>query len=442
MTLQELGLDFLQETPEIVEKTVAELSPIELTWKPSDMEFSALEHVCHLLDIEREGYQERIRRLLEEDAPYLPDLDGQRLALERKYNEQELEIALEEFARIRQENVETILCLGPEQLDRGGTLEGIGWITLGQLLGLMREHDELHREELRILRERIIKERNPFLKIRARGLLLWFLYGFILFAIGLVVNDEALHFDEYTITNIYSIFFYGWILLGIYRKINQGGIDISLFLQKTWNTRWYQLVGLVLCLIIFALGSIYLFCYLFTYAWPGIFESELMKRDDLYDPNHPIYNKALDILIVVVIAPIIEEIMFRGILLNRWISKWGMRKSILVTSLIFALLHFDVLGAFLFAICMAILYFRTRTLLIPIAAHALNNMIAVTLGFWWPDNSDGSASSLIDAYRSAVWFGVGCFALSLPILILYINRNWPKKDAVSPYVLQMKERSA
>src|SRR5262245_55170953 len=96
MTLQELGslLDFLKETAEFVEGMVAELSTNELTWKPSATEFSALEHVYHLLDIEREGYQERIRRLLEEDAPSLPDIDGDRLAQERKYNEQDLDIGL------------------------------------------------------------------------------------------------------------------------------------------------------------------------------------------------------------------------------------------------------------------------------------------------------------------------------------------------------------
>src|SRR5215510_5483141 len=185
-------VDSIKETPEVIKKSVAELSPNELTWKPLEMEFSALEHVCHLRDIEREGYQERIRRLLEEDAPYLSDIDGSRLALERKYNEQELGIALEEFARVRQENVETIMGLGLEQLDRGGTLEGVGWITLRELLELMRAHDEQHREELRELQERITKERNPFLKIRVRGLLLWFLYGYILSGIGLAINNEVM----------------------------------------------------------------------------------------------------------------------------------------------------------------------------------------------------------------------------------------------------------
>jgi hypothetical protein len=194
MTQQELIRlgEFLEQTPEVVQKTVAELFPSELTLKPSAREFSALEHVCHLNDIEREGYKERIRRLLEEDEPVLPDIDGDKLASERRYNEQGLAIALEEFARVRQGNVETIKGLGPEQLGRGGTLEGAGWITLGQLLEIMRGHDEAHREELKSLQARIVSGRNPFFKIRARGLLLWFLYGFLFMVIGAGINQGVL----------------------------------------------------------------------------------------------------------------------------------------------------------------------------------------------------------------------------------------------------------
>ena len=39
-----------------------------------------LEHVCHLRDIEVEGYAPRLKRILSEDGPFLPDIDGRRLA--------------------------------------------------------------------------------------------------------------------------------------------------------------------------------------------------------------------------------------------------------------------------------------------------------------------------------------------------------------------------
>jgi len=42
---------------------------------PSDL-LSELEHVCHLRDIEQDGYHVRIHRMLEESNPSLLSLDG------------------------------------------------------------------------------------------------------------------------------------------------------------------------------------------------------------------------------------------------------------------------------------------------------------------------------------------------------------------------------
>jgi hypothetical protein len=47
-------------------------------WTPPNWEgipserFTAIEQICHVLDIEVDGYQERIRRTLDEDHPWLP----------------------------------------------------------------------------------------------------------------------------------------------------------------------------------------------------------------------------------------------------------------------------------------------------------------------------------------------------------------------------------
>ncbi len=62
-------------------------------------------HVCHLRDIEQEGYRERIKRILNETDPVLADIDGARLALERNYNQQNFAEALATFADTRRGNV-------------------------------------------------------------------------------------------------------------------------------------------------------------------------------------------------------------------------------------------------------------------------------------------------------------------------------------------------
>lgn len=144
---QELAntLLFLEETPQFITTLVQNLSTRELKRKPETAEFSMLEHVCHLRDIEVEGYEPRIDKLLNQDRPYLHDIDGNKLAKDRDYNSQIFDQAQSAFTKARNGNIGTIRTLEPHHLKRCGILENVGIITLGQLVIMMREHDEGHR---------------------------------------------------------------------------------------------------------------------------------------------------------------------------------------------------------------------------------------------------------------------------------------------------------
>jgi hypothetical protein len=134
----------LQLFPSIVRRMVAGLDEDVLRWKHSEADFSIAENICHLRDIERDGYSVRLRRLLEQEQPFLPDLDGARLARERSYNTQPVPSALEDFAAERMGNVALICGLQAEQLGRSGFLDTVGTITVERLLGIMQEHDREH----------------------------------------------------------------------------------------------------------------------------------------------------------------------------------------------------------------------------------------------------------------------------------------------------------
>lgn len=148
-------VEYLAETPAVIERLVEGLTDEERRRRAPGIEFSVLENICHLLDIEREGYAVRIERLLREDAPTLPDIDGSRLAQERDYNSQNIETALEAFTRAREGNINVLKSLSADQLERRGMLETVGPITLSELLRMMREHDDAHRTELSQLRAQL-----------------------------------------------------------------------------------------------------------------------------------------------------------------------------------------------------------------------------------------------------------------------------------------------
>ena len=144
----------LAATPTTVRQLIGALNADEARWRPAANEFSAVEQACHLRDIEREGYAVRLRRLLNEDEPVLPDINGAQLARERDYQSQDFADALEAFAQARHESIATIEGLSPDQLQRSGTLEGVGQFTVARRLEMMRAHDEEHCAEMRALQER------------------------------------------------------------------------------------------------------------------------------------------------------------------------------------------------------------------------------------------------------------------------------------------------
>ena len=153
-------LEFLHETPNKLTRLTDGLMLAELCLKHSQAEFSALENLCHLRDLELQGYTPRISRMLDERDPALADFDGARVAAEGNYNSQQPDLALETFQTARRENLEKLSSLTEEQLAREATLEGVGRITLRRLAEMMREHDEGHLEDLRVLRQRIERQRD------------------------------------------------------------------------------------------------------------------------------------------------------------------------------------------------------------------------------------------------------------------------------------------
>ena len=84
------------------------------------------------------------------------------------------------------------------------------------------------------------------------------------------------------------------------------------------------------------------------------------------------------LLATIIISPISEELIFRGVFLNRLRLIVPTLFAVLISSLLFAALHSfgSIFSAFIFAVCIAILYLKTDNIFVPILAHFLNNLLA------------------------------------------------------------------
>ena len=87
---------------------------------------------------------------------------------------------------------------------------------------------------------------------------------------------------------------------------------------------------------------------------------------------------------VAIIAPIVEEIVFRGVLYRLLAVRIGVPVAIVVSGLLFGAIHFNAMGFIpLSALGMyfAYLYQQTGSLWVPIAVHALFNASQMGLIF-------------------------------------------------------------
>ena len=141
-------LETLARMPAQISELLTGIPPESIRVRLSPDEFSVMENICHLRDIEVEGYAVRIRRLLEEDNPQLEDIDGARLAAERDYNSQDLNSAFDAFTVARKKNVELLSTTKKDDLQRKGSMQGVGEIKLETLIEMMIEHDAGHLDEL------------------------------------------------------------------------------------------------------------------------------------------------------------------------------------------------------------------------------------------------------------------------------------------------------
>jgi hypothetical protein len=119
-------------------------------WKPASWEgipsehLTAIEQLCHVRDVEIDGYQLRFQRTLREQDPFLGSLDTDELARERKYYEEDPARVLAEFRTARAKTLEMLGTLSPEQLARKAEFDGYGPTTLKGLIHYLCSHDQQH----------------------------------------------------------------------------------------------------------------------------------------------------------------------------------------------------------------------------------------------------------------------------------------------------------
>lgn len=135
----------------------------------------------------------------------------------------------------------------------------------------------------------------------------------------------------------------------------------------------------------------------------------------------------------IVIAPIMEEILFRGILQDALMRKYGVFVGILIASAVFGIVHIipqQVVNAFMIGIVLGYIYYRTGALLPVILIHCINNAISY---FTWMLNGETLLSTREQMGNDTLYFtvyGIACvlFVIGFVSIAIRISKEEKRRQ--------------
>jgi hypothetical protein len=145
-----ITLTTLEMFPRELEKHYGAFPAEFVHWTPKSWDgvpsepFTAIEQICHVRDIELEGYQVRFTRTLHEEVPILPSIDSEAVAKARNYGAADATLVFEEFRIARGRTMQILRGLESAQLERHALFEGYGPVTMAGLIHYLCSHDQQH----------------------------------------------------------------------------------------------------------------------------------------------------------------------------------------------------------------------------------------------------------------------------------------------------------
>lgn len=276
-------------------------------------------------------------------------------------------------------------------------------------------------------------------QIKSRYLLL-FLFVSILGSIiitGIIVPDffeeESSPLSEIIFGYlVYIILGYFLFTLGRKSELNWSNLFGNF---GTIHISWKNIITAI-PLIAIAFASVYLIFYPLSFYYPDFVYSMIVDSDVNFfwfsGTNYKLAN-FLSFLEIVLLAPIIEELFFRGFLFTSLALKYTPLKAIFLSSLLFGIFHIDILGGFIFGSVLCIIYINTKSLAPIMLIHILNNFIAFTWSYFYNISSKGEEYNL-STFQSELWMGVLGFIIGGIWLVHFYIKECKGNKLCIPYI--------
>lgn len=177
--------------------------------------------------------------------------------------------------------------------------------------------------------------------------------------------------------------FLAWFLLRFKKKKNEFPPQEE---KKKFSVNPLKFIPLSV-IITFGLGGVTVLWLEFTEQYLGnidLFSSSMESFEEAWSGlNNEAYIWVL--LSVVVLGPIVEELVFRGLIYNYVDEIGSLSATFLVSGIAFGIWHGEPVQSVYTAwmgIVLALVYYRTNSILYPIFIHVLNNFLSALPPGW------------------------------------------------------------
>jgi len=134
----------LESNLEIFRGSLSAVERPQAQWKPAPDKWSLLEVINHLADEEVEDFRTRLQLLIENPNQDWPPIDPPRWALERRYQDRELQESIGRFERARRDSLSWLKGLPRIDWQTARLHPNFGMLRAGDLLHSWLAHDLIH----------------------------------------------------------------------------------------------------------------------------------------------------------------------------------------------------------------------------------------------------------------------------------------------------------
>lgn len=136
-------------------------------------------------------------------------------------------------------------------------------------------------------------------------------------------------------------------------------------------------INLSLCLISVCVGILLVFN-------PILGSISFFKQEDIMKIADSVITRSVDIFVflnLVIVVPFFEELFFRGIIFSGLKNNYNVVFALILSSILFGVLHIDVVGSTVFGLWLGWIFFKTNNISLCIVVHSVCNLISFFFRF-------------------------------------------------------------